>query len=165
VSILLLISPIKLTFSKNWHNWFLIFIVPAIIQVKAQALPFNSNSTDFETFINNVWISGGSAGVNIGPSMRSDDRIRESRNYWGFHNCIWKTNSNTLNAETDIQESIGGYAYEIYQCNGYLDYETPMKKERCKGRFSYEWRKKDGVWGKYIEQKLKRLLLIGPCID
>jgi len=131
----------------------------------ARALPFEANSGDFEAFVNQVWRSGGAGGVNIGPSMRSSDPARESRRYWGFHNCIWKTNPNTINADTDIPESIGGHAYEIFQCNGYLDYETPMKKERCKGRFSYEWRKKDGVWGKYVEQSLKRILFVGACYD
>ena len=119
-------------------------------QSPSSALPFSADSTSFESFVNDVWRGGGSAGVNIGPSMRSSDPARESRRYWGFHNCIWKTNPNTINADSDIPESIGGHAYEIYQCTGYLDYETPMKKERCKGRFSYEWRKKDGVWGKYL---------------
>lgn len=136
-----------------------------LYQAPSSALPFRANSSAFEAFVNDVWRGGGSGGVNIGPSMRSSDPARESRRYWGFHKCIWKTNPNAINADSDIPESIGGHAYEIYQCTGYLDYETPMKKERCKGRFSYEWRKKDGVWGKYIEQDLKRILFVGACFD
>jgi hypothetical protein len=123
------------------------------------ALPFNANSTDFENFVNQVWRGGGAAGVNVGPSMKSDDPPRESRRYWGFHDCIWKTDDDAINGKGNVREAIGvtwgsGNTYEVFQCSGYLDYKTPMKSDRCKGRFSYEWRRKDGVWGKYIEQDL-----------
>lgn len=100
-------------------------ITTLMLHPAARALPFQANSGDFEAFVNQVWRSGGAGGVNIGPSMRSSNPARESRRYWGFHNCIWKTNPNTINTDNAIPESIGGHAYEIFNATVTLTTKHP----------------------------------------
>jgi len=135
----------------------LIIFTANFLGAPAVALPFNNNNTDFQNFVNQVWRRGGAAGVEIGDSMRSSDPARDSRLYWGFHDCIWEKDSDAINGESNISwKAVGpGPTYELFVCQGYLDYTTPMKSGRCKGKISYEWRRKDdGAWGKYIEQQL-----------
>jgi len=103
----------------------------------ASALPFRNTNTDFANFITLVCNAGRVGGVLCGDGkINPNGRIK----YFGFYNCTWNELASRGGFIGIPQETI----IEDYKCDGYADYYTPMKAERCatQARYYYTASKK-----------------------
>lgn len=89
----------------------------------AYALPFQRTPKSFEHFVNEVWRRGVVGNTHMGITMRSSD-TNESRAYFGFYSCEYTPNPTPQRIED-------------FDCSGYVDTITPIRRTRCNIRIMY----------------------------
>jgi len=99
----------------------LLFGSAVALCLPAQAFPFYNTPESFQTYVNQMWKTGGS-GLSHSPNFDTNDPSHTSRRYFNFHNCNY---SQPQNRE---QESL----WEQFSCDGYVYHESPIRTFTCK---------------------------------
>lgn len=106
-------------------NQLFLFGAIAIIPQQAQAFPFYTTPESFQTYVNQMWKSGGSALSSA--DFDTNDPSHTARLYFNFHNCTYN----------QPQDKSPGALWESISCSGYVKHESPIRSFVCKINASY----------------------------
>ena len=91
----------------------------------SQAFPFDTTPESFQTYVNQMWKSGGSGLAYF--NFDTSDPAHTGRRYFNFHNCKY----------SQPHDRSPGALWETISCSGYVNHESPIRNFTCKIQATY----------------------------
>ena len=102
-----------------------IFFWSLFFQQSSIAFPFYTTPESFQTYVNQMWKSGGS-GLSD-SNFDTNDPTHTGRRYFNFHDCSYRQPHSTS----------PGALWEQMDCWGYVYHESPIRTHTCKIKATY----------------------------